>query len=251
MSTVAEARLSEAVSEAIRTIVTAEHYRAGSIVSLPIIYPSGSSVLLEVTKHGDRLLVSDRGGGFQEAELMGASRQYKEEAERIGREAGIRFDGHSMFVVDVPFDRLSGAMVVVANCSQDAAVFAAERLADGIEADARDVLFARLSAVFRGWRVEKNARVIGASTHPWRVAVEVAKHDKRAIFEPVTKRYITIVGTAAKFHDLARLEAPPARFAVVRSIEDLGNYYGVVSGASDRVIEASVPDDAIRELLAA
>jgi hypothetical protein len=251
MSVLAEARLSRAVDDAIRGIVTTEHYRAGSIVSLPVLYPSGSSVLLEVTRHGDRLLVSDRGGGSQEAELMGATRYYKEPAERIATDAGIRFDGHSMFVVEVPIARLAGAMVVVANCSQDAAVFAAERLAESTEADAREILFARLSTVFRGWHVEKDARVIGASNHSWKVAVEVTNRDRRAIFEPVNRRYITIVGTAAKFHDLARLETPPARFAVVSSIQELGDYYGVVSDASDRVIESSVPDNAIRELLAA
>jgi hypothetical protein len=251
MSVLAEARLSQAVDDAIQGIVSAEHYQAGSIVSLPVLYPSGSTVLLEVTKHGDRLLVSDRGGGMQEAELMGATRHYKDAAERIATEAGVRFDGLSMFVVEVSIDRLAGAMVVVANCSQDAAVFAAERVAESTEADAREILFARLSAVFRGWHVEKDARVIGASNHPWKVAVEVVNRHRRAIFEPVNRRYITIVGTAAKFHDLARLETPPARFAMVGSIQELGDYYGVVSDASDRVVESSVSDNTIRELLAA
>jgi hypothetical protein len=63
------------------------------------------------------------------------------------------------------------------------------------------------------------------------------------VFNSVTKRYISAVGTAAKFHDFARLEIAPTRIAVVANREEIGDWIGVISSASDAVIEMAAAND--------
>ena len=63
----------------------------------------------------------------------------------------------------------------------------------------------------------------------------------RAVFDAVTSNPASIVWTSAKFHDFARLEAPPARVAVVRRKADLGDLLAVSSQAA-RVVEEDAPN---------
>ncbi|PAQ09738.1 hypothetical protein [Mesorhizobium temperatum] len=240
----------EAIGEAIRGMVNADHFFGGSIVTMPVLYPSGTTVALEVTRQGDKCLVSDRGGGWQEADMMGATRYFKKEANRVAEASGIRFDGHDMFVAEVAPAALQGAMMVVANCSQEATAFAAYRMAERSESDAKDILFARLSAIFGATDVAKDAELVGASNHTWKVSVLVTGRPHLGLFEPVMNKYISVVGTAAKFHDFSRLEHPPSRIAVVKSREDIGDFYGVVASASTRVVEQSASNEQFLRLVA-
>ena len=144
---------------------------AGSLISMPVVYPSGASVVFEITSQGDRYFVSDRGGGFQEADFMGAGRAYTREAERIAQDSGIRFDGRDMFVAEVSVDAISGALVIVANCSQQAAALAAVRAAERVYRDAKGVLISRLERVYPPKEIIKDAKVIGGSNDKWPVAV--------------------------------------------------------------------------------
>ena len=121
-----------ALDDAVRHLVAAKHYAAGTIVTMPVIYPSGSSVALDVTMQGERCFVSDMGNAFDEAEMMGTSRYFKSEATRIAESYQIKFDGRIIFVEDVPFDRVGGAMVIVANASAEAARAAFWRLEQNV-----------------------------------------------------------------------------------------------------------------------
>jgi hypothetical protein len=231
--------------------VNVEHFFAGSIVSMPIKYPSGATVVLEITGQDGRCLVCDRGGGFQEAELFGASRYFKTEAQRVADRAGIRFDGRDMFVAQVSKHVLRGAMISVANCSAEATNAAAMRLAQRADRDATDDLYLRLASLYRTRDVQKDPEFQGATTK-WRVSVAVLGLLRRpAFFEPVNGAYISAVGTAAKFNDFAGTENPPDRFGVIKSPEDLGNFYGLVARASTKLLPMTAPDRTFIELLEA
>ena len=232
-------------------MVTSEHFFAGSIVTMPVLYPSGATVVLEITRQGDRCLVSDRGGGWQESEMMGAMRYFKREAVRIANQSGIRFDGRDMFVAEVSFESLQGAMIVVANCSQESVAFAASRMAERSENDSKEMLFSRLSSIFGSSDVAKDVEMVGASNHPWKVSVVVTGRSHLGLFEPVVNKYISVVGTAAKFHDFARMEIPPRRIAVVKSRQDIGDFYGVVAASATQVLEFSSSNDNFIKLLTA
>lgn len=241
----------QSVDEAVRRLVTTSHFAAGSIVSMPVSYPSGTTVTLEITMQQGRCFVSDRGGAFQEAEMFGAPRYFKTEAVRIAEAAGIRFDGRDMFVAEVPPENLRGAMVAVANASAEATTAAMLRAADRGDHDARENLYARLVSIYKTKDVQKDAQLIGKSNHKWRVSVLVMDKTQQWVFEPVTGNYISAVGTAAKFQDFAQIEFPPSRAAVIKSRDDMKDFYGLIAGASNRVLTMSDPDSFFEKLMAA
>jgi hypothetical protein len=240
---------SHALDEAVRSLISTRHALAGSLVTMPVMYPSGASVVLEVSIHGDKCFVSDMGAAYEEAEMMGTARYFKAEAARIADSYGIRFDGRLMFVAEVPVDNVRGAIVVVANASGDAARSAANKQAERHEHDTKQMLYERLVSVYPANEVSKDAEAIGQSNHKWKVSVLVRNSFRTLMFEPVSGHYITAVGTAAKFHDLAGLEVPPARIAVIKSREDIGDFYGLVAGASTKVLQITEPDSTFARLL--
>ena len=237
MTEVTETNLTISVDEAIRKLVSVQHFDAGSIVSMPVMYPSGASVVLEISAQAGRLRVCDRGGGYQEAEFDGAIKVYGRYAARAASEAGVQFDGRDLFVADVPMDRIDGAMSVIASCSAQAAAFCAGRVAERHERFAREALFDKLAAVFGADGFTRDVPMIGASKHEWHVDAVIRGDNAFTVFNSVSKAYVSAVGTAAKFHDLARLEHAPRRIAVVSSHQDLGDWSGVIASASDAVIE--------------
>lgn len=244
-------KVSDHVEAAIRKMVSAEHFRAGSLVSMPVLYPSGASVVIEVTLQQGRCFVSDRGGGHQEAELMGVQRGYSKEAERIAVEAGIRFDGRDMFVAEVDVERLLGAMEVVANSSQLAVSLCALRASERDARDARERLYDKLAEVYPTREIVRDAAVMGASSHRWKLAALVKTGAGASVFEAVTANHNSVVGAAAKFHDLARLDNGPRRVAVIAPKAGIGDFYGVIAPAATSIIEMTSPRAKFEELLAA
>jgi hypothetical protein len=238
MSQVAEKTLAFAVDQAVKRLISVDHFHAGTIISLPVMYPSGASVVLEVFAQSDRAFVCDRGGAYQEAEYLGATRHFAKDAMRVASDAGIKFDGRDMFVTEVPLDRIDGALTVVASCSAQAAALCALRASEREERAAKESLYEKLSDVFGAAGFERDVQIIGASNHKWRVdAVVQRKDNSPVLFNSVTKKYVSAAGTAAKFHDLARLEVTPRRIAVITSWLDIGDWSGVIASASDAVIE--------------
>ena len=56
-----------------------------------------------------------------------------------------------------------------------------------------------------------------------------------------------VEGADAKFFDLAQLERPPVRIAVVRNKETFGTKLAVIAGAA-KVVEEQVPDRILERL---
>lgn len=243
MIEVTETNLAISIDDAIRKLVSVQHFHAGSMVSMPVIYPSGASVVLEISAQAGRVRVCDRGGGYQEAEFSGATRSYGKFAVRAASDAGIQFDGRDIFVADVPIDRVVGAMTLVASCSAQAAAFCALKVAERHERFAREKMFDKLAAVFGPDGFSRDVPMIGASNHVWPVDAVIRVDKAFTVFNSVSKAYISAVGTAAKFHDLARLEYAPRRIAVVSSHQDLGDWSGVIASASDAIIEVDATND--------
>lgn len=243
--------LAGSIDDAIRRLVSVEHFRAGSMVAMPVRYPSGSTVVLEIVAQKDKFLISDRGGGAQDAEFSGASRYYKSEALRVASATGVRFDGLTMFIAEAPQQVLRGAMIAVANCSAEAATAALLRLSERSDNDARDELYIRLTSIYATMDVQKDAEFRGARAK-WRVSVAVlGGAGPPGFFEPVTGRYISAVGTTAKFNDFAATEDPPARFGVIKSPADLGDYYSLVASAATKLVPVTAPNSTFVELLEA
>lgn len=251
MTDIVRENMRSVIETATRQLVRAEHFHAGSFVTMPVIYPSGSSVVLEIFRQGENFFISDNGGAHQEAEFAGASRYFAREAQKAAEDHGVRFDGRDMFIAEVSESRLPGAFTVVANCSQAAVIASIYRSTERAHKDAGDVLFERLSRIFPASKLAKDAAIFGASGHEWHVSSMVTDDGKRTVFEAVSHHYPSVVSATAKFHDLARLEKLPSRVAVISNKAALGDYIGVLSAASTSVVEASVPDQTFIRLAAA
>lgn len=235
-------KLSSIVDAVAKQIISTEHFRAGSIIRTPLLYPSGTSVVVQITEHRDRFFVTDMGIGSQEADMFGAGNYYNKSASALAEHYGIRFDNQSFFVAEASRDQLAGATTLVANCSSEATAIAAYRSADRVFEEQSDILYKRLVNVFPKAEIDRNVEFIGSSTHRWKVATVVHHHSKIALFEPVSKNHLSVVSTAAKFHDIARLESPPNRISVVENKEAFGNFINVLSQASS-VIEFKSPSE--------
>jgi hypothetical protein len=82
-----------------REIVGTEHGVGGSFIRMPLLYPSGSTVVVRVEHTIDRYFVSDWGLGHEESELYAAGHFYRRQAKSIAERAGIGFDNQAFFRV--------------------------------------------------------------------------------------------------------------------------------------------------------
>ena len=232
-----------------RQLVSVSHDAGRSFISTPLMYPSGSSVVIRIEDAGRDFLVTDFGSGYEEASMLGAANIYARHAKGIAEHAGVGFDSHSFFLLRVSREQLAGAVAAVANCSQEAVNVAAYKIAEHKRKDASEVLYKRLVAVFAPPKVAKDVPIIGQSNTEWHVAAMVRGEHQTAIFEPVTAHHTSIFAASTKFHDIAAIEAAPARIAVVRKKADLKTYLAVLSQAAT-VIERDAPDNAYQSLAA-
>jgi hypothetical protein len=235
------------IESATRALINTEFRDGSAYISTPILYPSGSTVVVRVVDNGKTYFVSDIGMGYQEAELMGASLIYGRHARTIAENAGIPFDSEAFFVIEASREQLPGAIAMVANCSQEAVALAAYKLADRRAADLAEALYERLVRIFTEKKVAKNASVIGASNTEYNVAALVTAEKKPAVFEAVANHPSSIVFADSKFHDLALLETPPISIAMVRKKKKLGTYHNLLAQVA-HVIETDVSDERIGRL---
>ena len=235
------------VDEVSRELVTSLHDRVGSFVRTPLLYPSGSSVVVRVEPAAQRFLVSDWGAGYQEAQWITSMQGYARYANVIARAAGVGFDQHAFFVLDVERTQLAGAISTIANCAHDAVSTVTMRAVDRRAHEDAERLFDRLKLVFSPQFVAKDADVVGGSTTIWPVATLVQIGDRRTVFEPVRNHHASIVNASAKFHDIATASNAPDRVAVVKNKGQFGTYLAVLSQAAE-VIDNGVPDSVLTRL---
>ncbi len=251
MTIVANAALTESVEGAMREIVSAAHRPEGSYVRLPILYPSGSEVVVRVSGGPDQYFVTDFGMGYTEAEMMGATLTYVRQAKTISQTAGVGFDEHAFFAVEVSKDRLPGGIMTIGNCSAEAMILTCFKAAEKEAVDGAEYLIKKLTRVFGIERVHKDEKVVGASNHEWQFAASIVSGRKRTVFEYATKHPNSVASVAMKMDDVARLErGAPARIVMVRSKAAMGTYLGVLAHSAS-IIEDKISDPKIRELAGA
>lgn len=251
-------KFSELVEDVGRQLIAVEHHVSGSFIRMPLLYPSGAIVVVRIEQSDGRYFVSDWGLGYQETENYGAGSFYVRHARSIAERAGVGFDNQAFFVMEASREQLPGAVVTIGNCSQEAAIRAADALAEKTFEDNKERLYERLVSVFAKREgtatkvVTKNARVVGHSSTEWPIAtlVTLPRSGKLTIFEPVTKHHNSVAHATMKFHDIALLgKDAPNRVAVVEKKQEFGTFLGVLSQSAD-VVDESVSDDTILRLAA-
>jgi hypothetical protein len=236
------------VNDVAHMLVATEHRQGGSFVRTPLLYPSGATVVVRIEDGADRFFVSDIGLGHQEADMMGAGNMYARNAHAIAETAGVRFDNQAFFVLEASREQLLGAVVTIANCSQEATIRAADALSEKTFEDSKGRLYERLVTLFERKAVAKNVDVIGSSNQVWKVAALVSlPHTRPTIFEPVTKHPSSVAHASMKFGDIALRDDPPQRIAVVRKRVEFGSLLTVLARSAN-IIEEDSPNDRIIQL---
>lgn len=229
-------------------IISTEHFGAGSIIKTPLTYPTGAGVVVEITQHQDRFFVTDMGRGFIESDsYAGIGSLYNRVATEMAAHAGIRFDNQAFFVAEASRDQLGGATTIIANCSAQSAMQAAMKANERRYAEDSDEIYMRLKQVFLPHEIDRNVDVVGASSHKWPVSNLVKHNGILSIFDPVRKHHNSVVNAVAKFHDIARLEMAPKRFAVVKNLEDFGDFANMLAQAS-RVVSLRETPQQLKKL---
>jgi hypothetical protein len=188
-------------------------------LSLPLLYPGGSTVGVEISKLRDGFLVSDAGAARREAGLMGGERSFVQLAPDIAIRYGVRFDHNMFFDIDVVRNDLVVAVAAIANASKAAVEATAARLAAVEHADYQALLWERLQRIFNQRRVAQNFSFRGKS-EVWEFDAAVQWHGKTSLFEVVTPYANSVNSAVTKFVDVRNLgEAAPNRVAILTNKE--------------------------------
>jgi hypothetical protein len=241
--------LAETADEIAQGLGTASVMGDRAFIRTPILFPSGTSVVVVLRKdRNGRFRLSDLGQGHEEARDLGITETFLAQATEVASRGGIGFDGHAFAVADLSKDQLVGATIAIANASSRALERALER-ADIRPADAAVAGFAgRLGQLFPAATIAREWEVRGESTHVWQVDVLFETPGRRAIFDFVSGHPASIALSACKFADIARLDDPPARFAVTRCKADIGDLLPVI-GQSASVIQDDIGDAALQRVV--
>lgn len=188
--------------EAINSLSYAWSEGERNLVSLPVQYPSGALVTVEISIGKKHAHLSDMGMGMWEAEQLCVDTGYQKFAEAEARRRGIIFDGHSVLALELPLASLAAGLVAVANASARAA--AAAILSDASKRDSsrREAVYERVRLAFPDAHVHKKLHIPGERAE-WNVHNVVDLHSNRKlIFEPVNDHPSSISAKYQMFSDL-------------------------------------------------
>lgn len=234
------------VRSALQRIASVRELDGKIAVSLPVMYPSGATVVVEVERNDDRYWVSDMGYGLVEAEMSGAQTFYGKIASRIADDFGICFDGNAMFALWVASSRLEAAITCVANASNRAC---SEAILQATEAKSRrqnEKIFDRVKAVFGERSVTRSADIVGRHAHWEAHNVVVFPNRHRAVFEHMTSHTTSVSTKFLMFSDIKSAEADISLNAMVRDIAALDEK-GQMIGDVANILSLSASDDQIIE----
>lgn len=235
------------VDAVLRQLVSFDHSEKRTLISTPLLYPSGGTVSVRVT--GDNqagYTISDMALGYDEAQSMGAGTLYTRIVRQAAEDAGVCLEGHQLTVTGVELDQLVGAVMAVANCAMTGIVVAADRQEEKEKRDDIAKLVDRLEKIFR--KVKPREPITGSSNYKWTVDAMVERDGQVAVFDAVSAHHASVFPTTTKFHDLTLLEAPPVCVASVKSVRELGQFFNVLA-QTGHVIEATTPNERIASLV--
>lgn len=242
---IAKQQLSDRAREALGRIAKCRNVGEKVMVDLPLLYPSGSTVVIDIEQNGDRVWVSDMGLGHVEADLMYATESYKKLAVMKAKEFGVDYDGHSMFALWVPIGRIEAAIICVANASAQAAAEAVRHATETQSRTQDEVFFERVSSIFGKKSVARTAEVSGQRIS-WEVHNLVSlQNGKRAIFEPMSKHAASVSSKFLMFSDIRASDAPISLNAVVTNISNLDAKAQMIADVAN-IVQLDAPEAVLR-----
>ncbi len=240
-----DAAVREAVSNLIRTSAWENAY----LVSVPLVYPSGTVVGVKITPTRGAYIVSDAGLGWSEAESYEAQRSFGSHAGRIKDEVGVEYTSDHTFRMFATQAALTSAIRRVSYASHQAAVKAFNSIPEAGEQEIGAALFQRLTETFGADSVSGFMKLSGASNIEWSFAAEVRQGFRRILFDVVSPQWASVVTAKSKFSDVRHLGPNTVPVAVVDDIEAMGKWLSLISQEAE-VIEDNIAGPELRRVVA-
>lgn len=209
------------VRNALQRVASVQELDGKVSVSLPVMYPSGATAVVEIERNDDKYWVSDMGYGLVEAEMSGGQTFYGRIASRVAEDFGVGFDGNAVFALWVSSSRLEAAITCVANASNRAC---SEAILQATEAKSRrqnEKIFERMRGVFGERSVARSADIIGKHAHWEAHNVVVFPNRHRAIFEHMTAHTTSVSTKFLMFSDIKSADEDISLNAMVRDLNAL------------------------------
>jgi hypothetical protein len=246
MVDVANQELRQRLSDAVGRLMGARRGPGQKmLLDMPVVYPSGSSVVVDVEINGDKVWVSDMGMGHTEAMMMGAAESYQHVARGKASEFGIGYDGGAMFVLWAPVDRIEAAILCVANASAQAAADAVRLASEVRYRKQEDAVFEKVVRIFGNLSVARSREVVGRRGSWEAHNVVMLNGGRGAIFEPMSKQHVSVSSKFLMFSDLREAQVGFSLNAVVENINSLDAKAQMVGDVAN-IIEMSASDEVFR-----
>jgi hypothetical protein len=236
--------LAEIAGEVARVLVRVSATKESARLSLPLLFPGGAMVGVEISKLRDGFLVCDAGGARREAGLLGGERAFMRVAREAAERFGVQFDHNMFFDPDVPESDLVAAVAAVANAAKNAVENTATQLASVEHADYRAHLWDKLEKAYGPQALTKKHKFRGSSD-VWEFDAAIQLRDHIALFELVAPNANAVNSAVTKFLDIRDLgAAAPNRVAVLTDMKSTPHL--PVLGRTARLIAVDASDDDYR-----
>ncbi len=240
-----DTNIAQIADEVARLLVRITAREESARLSLPLLYPGGSMVGVEISRLRNGFLVSDGGAARREAGLLGGERSFVQLAPSIATRFGVRFDHNMFFDVNVERDDLVIAVLAIANASKAGVEETALRLAAVEHADYQAMLWSKLEHVFTPKAVARKVPFRGRH-EDWEFDAAVQVHGRTSLFEIVTPYANSVNSAVTKFVDIKNLgNAAPNRIAILTN-KDRTPHLSVL-GSTARWINVDDSDDTYRK----
>lgn len=207
--------IQQIADEVARALIHISSRDGSARLSLPLLYPGGSMVGVEISQLREGFLVTDSGGARREAGLMGGEKTFVRIANEIAERFGVRFDRNMIFEMEVTIDELVVVVAAVANAAKTAVENTAMILATTEHADSRAVLWDKLGRVYGSKKIQQKAKVRGKSDS-WEFDAAVETNGHVALFEVIGPNANAVNSAVTKFLDVADIgKSAPKRIAVL------------------------------------
>jgi hypothetical protein len=208
----------------------------------PLLFPSGSMIMIEVSRLRDGYLVTDGGVARREASLWGAERAFARLAPKVAERFGVRFDHNMLFDMNVNDTDVVGAVIAVANAAKTAVEYTAEQLATVGHADELASILDRLERVF-GKSLDRKPAEVRGSTSLWKFDAVLHHPDHLVVFDVVGAHHVAVTSAVTKFLDVQDLgEAAPGRVAILTNRAKTPHL--PILGRTARLISSDASDEA-------
>lgn len=237
------------VRKAVDGLVRVSAWGNAYLVSVPLVYPSGTAVGIKITPSKGGYLVSDAALGFREAEGFEAQRSFGVHAGRIKDQAGVEYTSDHEFRMFATERQLTSAIRRVSYASHRSAVKAFHSLPEACEQEIGAALFQRLRDTFGKENVAGELKIAGGSNIEWPFAAQVLQGKRRVVFDVVSPQWTSVVAAKSKFSDVRHLGPNTIPVAVVDSIDAMGKWLPLISQEAE-VIEDDIGADELRRVVA-